>query len=141
MNMNMLPITMLCCAALAAVSGAAGAGTNAAPVRPKSVFVDDLAFGRDPFFPNSTRRSHSNTVPTTNAVIIANLPLSLKGISGSKPPFALINNATLSEGEAVDIRVGRETYKIRCTEIRDRSVFIEVVGTGRIHELKLRDGI
>jgi len=132
---------MLCCAALAAVSGAAGADTNAAPVRPKSVFIDDVAFGRDPFFPNSTRRSHSTAPATAAPVSVANLALSLKGISGSKPPYALINNTTLSEGEEAEIRVGRETIKVRCTEIRDRSVFIEIVGTGRIHELKLRDGI
>lgn len=141
MNNYPLRTILLCCAIVAAACiTARGAQTNSVPARPKSVFIDDVAFGRDPFYPGSTRRGSPGVTLQTNAVVLASLPLSLKGISGSTPPYALINGATVSEGEEADIRVGRDLYKVRCKEIRERSVLIEINGT-RQHELKLRDGI
>jgi len=143
MKKKMLPVTLCSIAALAAGAAcASGAQTNAAPaVRPRAVF-EEFAGGRDPFYPNSTRRGRPTSQPSTNApVMIARINLSLKGISGSKPPLALINNTTVAEGEVADVRAGSQYYKIVCREIRERSVLIQIVGTEQVHELKLRDGI
>jgi hypothetical protein len=113
----------------------------------KSVFVDDPRVGKDPFFPNSTRRQESLPVPNavTNIAQQSNLllqQLALKGISGAKGQrLALINTATVSEGELAEIRFGPQVVKIRCREIRDRSVIIELDGLGERKELKLREGI
>jgi hypothetical protein len=139
--MKLLPL-LLCSAAL--VMGgysSSAAQTNAAPARPRAVF-EEFAGGRDPFFPASSRRGRPISVPTTNApALIAHVQLSLKGISVTKPPLALINNTTVAEGEVADIRSGARLVKIRCREIRDTSVLVEIVGSEQVQELKLREGI
>ena len=113
---------------------------------PKSVFVDDVNNGKDPFFPNSTRRAESlPRIATTNVVAPANLvldQLALKGISGTQDRrLALINSATLAVGELGEIKVGAQILKLRCREIRERSVLIELDGSKEVKELKLREGI
>jgi hypothetical protein len=113
---------------------------------PQSVFVDKQDSGRDPFFPQSVRRRQvitrvvaTNQIPQVSAILGQ---LSLKGISGTKAqPLALINSSTIAEGELADIRCGRQIVKVRCVEIRDRSVLVELHGTSETRELKLRDGI
>jgi hypothetical protein len=119
---------------------------QASPVVPKSVFVDNVNIGKDPFFPNSTRRTESiPRVAVTNEVAPVNLlfdQLVLKGISGIKgQPLALINSSTVAPGEAAEIRVGGRSIKLRCREIRERSVLIELDGSNETKELKLREGI
>jgi len=111
---------------------------------PKSVFTDDPQLGKDPFFPSSVRRQASIArVAPTNAAPTSSLftLLSLKGISGTKgQQLALINSATVAEGETADIRSGPQMIKIRCVEIRERSVLLELAGSKEIREIKLRDG-
>jgi hypothetical protein len=148
------------CAVLALAGGTAvlaqaGTDTNApaalaratAPVQVRSVFRDDPASGKDPFFPLSVRRAPAVApqVAATNAPPqsseLFNL-LSLKGISGTRGQrFALINSATVGVGEKADVRAGSQSIKIRCREIRDTSVLVELVGAGEVRELKLREGI
>jgi hypothetical protein len=66
----------------------------------------------------------------------------LKGISGTTSQrYALINNATFALGEAAEVRAAGQVVKILLREIRDRSVLIEIVATGELRELKLREGI
>lgn len=111
---------------------------------PKSLFDDGPQAGKDPFFPNSTRRLEALTTTSTNAVAPSSYlsQLALKGISGAKGQLlAIINNATLATGELAEVKVGGRILKIRCREIRDRSVLIELEGGGEVKELKLRDGI
>ncbi len=117
----------------------------APPVLVKSVFVDDPRHGVDPFFPKSTRRQQkivqpveTNTPPQPNLLLDQ---LVLKGLSGVKgAPLALINSSTLAVGEMAEIRCGQgQSLKIRLREVRDRSVIIEVDGTGMTRELKLRE--
>ncbi|HTD65971.1 MAG TPA: hypothetical protein VK846_05505, partial [Candidatus Limnocylindria bacterium] len=68
--------------------------------------------------------------------------LVLKGLSGTRGQMlALINSSTVGVGELAEIRCGGRFLKIRCREIRDRSVIIELEGLGEIKELKLREGI
>jgi len=118
--------------------------TNAPVVRPLSVFNANDAQGKDPFFPESTRRLTQPAIasaPKENTPA-QNYSFSLKGISGSKlQPLALINNATVGVGEFAEVRASGRPVKIRCREIRDQSVVIEIDGTGEVKELKLRDGI
>ena len=118
-----------------------------APALVKSVFLTDVTVGKDPFFPNSSRRapaldqnSMTNVVPQPSALFNQ---LTLKGISGAKKGqmLALINSSTLGEGELAEIRCGQQVLKIRCREIRPRSVVIELDGVGELKELKLREGI
>ena len=112
---------------------------------PKSLFDDGPQAGKDPFFPHSTRRLEAAlTTTSTNVVAPTSFlsQLALKGISGSKGQLlAIINNATMAAGELAEVKVGGRTVKIRCREIRDRSVLIELEGGGEVKELKLRDGI
>jgi hypothetical protein len=130
----------------------ADGGTNAArriapPALVKSVFVDDVRGGVDPFFPKSTRRNErieqqivTNASPEPGSLLNN---LVLKGLSGVKgSQYALINSATIAAGETAEVRYGRgQILTIRVREIRDRSVIVELVGTGATKELKLRDNI
>ena len=123
-----------------------GAPKISAPALVKSVFVADAAAGKDPFFPNSTRRNavldqggQTNAVPQPSALFNN---LTLKGISGARGQMlALINSSTVGVGELAEIRCGLQVVKIRCREIRNRSVVIELDGVGELKELKLREGI
>ena len=111
--------------------------------RPRSVFSDNPEAGKDPFFPESIRRRALVQVTSTNAITRASTrTFFLKGIYGSKlQPLAIINTSTVAVGESADIKCGREIVKLRCREIRERSVLVEVVNTGELQELKLREGI
>ncbi|HWN93588.1 MAG TPA: hypothetical protein VNT99_01035 [Methylomirabilota bacterium] len=116
------------------------------PVVPKSMFVDDVKNGKDPFFPNSIRRQEAlPRIAVTNEVAPVNLlfeQLFLKGISGIKgQQLALINSSTLATGEVAEIKFGGRSIKVRCREIRERSVLIELDGSHETRELKLREGI
>jgi hypothetical protein len=142
---NLLPKNLVMIAALCVSCAAANADnkTNAPAPRPLAAFVDDAQRGKDPFFPESARR---NVQPIANAgketQSIAIGAFSLKGISRSAlQPLALINNATIAVGESAEVRAAGRPIKIRCREIRDRSVLIEIDGTGELKELKLREGI
>jgi hypothetical protein len=105
----------------------------------KSVFVDNAQFGKDPFFPKSGRRVVTIEPSTTNMVIDSSGPVSsliLKGVSGvAGKRLAIINNKTFEVGEEGALKVGNQIYKVRCVEIRDKSVIINV--NGQIQELFL----
>lgn len=63
--------------------------------------------------------------------------IQLRGISG--PPgrrLALINDATVAMGESCRVRVGSTNRNVRCLEVRDRSVLVEI--DGQPQELVLR---
>jgi hypothetical protein len=113
---------------------------------PKSVFSDKHDSGKDPFFPSSVRRRETvarvmptNSVPPMSAILGK---LFLKGISGTKgKPLALINSSTIAQGELADVRCDQRLVKVRCLEIRERSVLVELYGTSETRELKLREGI
>src|SRR6266567_1653448 len=83
-------------AVLLAIVSVMRAAHSAAPVTEphfiNSEFVNTPSFGKDPFFPKSTRRG----AVQTNAAEVAPTPISclvLKGISGSKGHrLAIINN-------------------------------------------------
>jgi hypothetical protein len=111
---------------------------------PLSVFVNHPGFGKDPFFPKSTRVP----VVKTNDVIesfVAPPPavpdeILLKGINLLKDRrFCILNNRTVTAGEEFDLKLKGKVYKVRCVEIRDKSVVISVNGMSK--ELPLRNGL
>lgn len=64
--------------------------------------------------------------------------LALKNLSGSKNRrLALINNQTFAAGESALVRLGDGQVKVRCLEIRESSVVIQVEGQEQRRELKL----
>jgi hypothetical protein len=62
----------------------------------------------------------------------------LKGLSGSKGRrFALINDGTFEQNEQGKVRLGESNVVVRCLEIRDDAVLIQVVGEIERRTLKL----
>src|SRR5260370_39844175 len=64
----------------------------------------------------------------------------LTGISGPKDHrLAMINNQTLGAGESVTLKLAGSPVKLRCLEIRDKSVIVALDGRAERRELRLRD--
>jgi hypothetical protein len=113
----------------------------------RSIFISDKAFGRDPFFPNSSRRKF-DPVPMHNAPTNW-VPVSvdsgfdqfaLRGVSHSaNGRLALVNYSSMAEGEEKEFKVANQVVKVRCVSIRDRSVVISI--KGHTKELFLREGL
>jgi hypothetical protein len=110
----------------------------------KSIFVTNDPAGVDPFFPVSTRRK---TEPSSDDGKKAPRPagvgaLQLKGIMG--PPdrrIALINNLTFAKGEEGEVRVSDGKLKIKCRDIRTKSVVVSIEGQTEEHELILPEKV
>lgn len=65
--------------------------------------------------------------------------LVLKGIVWSKKqPAAVINDRSLQVQEEAQVRLGRTNVLIRCVEVREDSVTIQIVKTGERQELRLK---
>jgi hypothetical protein len=115
--------------------------TNAAPAAiPQSVFVDEVQKGKDPFFPNSSRRQPVR--PADGAVAITAPPstseFKLKGITGpANRRFALINNRDFEVGEKGSVYAGGKKVTIKCEKIGPRSVWITLEGQPGLKELRL----
>jgi hypothetical protein len=111
------------------------------PAAPKSEFIDDVEFGKDPFFPKSTRRPKIIAKSTDPEPLKPTVPdfIVLKGISVAKDKkLAIINNYTVSEGEEFSLKSGAAPVKIKCIEIKEKSVIVSVNGATK--ELPLRSG-
>ena len=122
------------------VHGAA-TNTNRAPAQvaiPQSVFATEAATGKDPFFPNSTRRTRVDSGKQSPTRDFSTL-LKLTGIAGGVRPIATINNLTFAEGEEQEVKVEGGKVKIRVLKILEKSVVISVEKQPRSIELKLRD--
>ena len=121
----------------APASGAQRAAVPAPPPAPpathefqfvKSAFVTSPGFGKDPFFPRSTRilgAVASN--PVESAVPVSSLVL--KGISGPRTHrLAIINNRTFETGEEGEIKVAGQSMRLRCVKIADDGVTVSING-------------
>jgi len=94
----------------------------------KSVFVNNASVGKDPFFPTSTRRGTVRGPVTHTDLPVVPL-LSLKGISGPKNHrLAIINNRTFEINEEAELKFGGQSLRVRCVEIRDDGVTVNVNG-------------
>ena len=112
---------------------------------PKSAFIDDVKVGKDPFFPNPTRRSGKIRVATIPNDGLTQTPsknysdqIKLKGILGSAiRPLVLINNHTFAVGEQAEVKTSEGKVRVRCLEIRERSVIVTLGGDTQRRELYL----
>ena len=67
--------------------------------------------------------------------------LVLKSLSGTKNRrFALLNNQTLGVGESASVQLEDKSVRVRCLEIRERSVMVQVEGESLLREVRLVDG-
>jgi hypothetical protein len=109
---------------------------------PRAVFVVPTSpkEGRDPFFPNSTLsfpQAVTKTSPTTAA---APPKMSLMGISGTRErPLAILNGKTFGKGEEQEVQSGNTKLRVRCIDIKEDSVIIDV--NGERQELHMRSGL
>jgi hypothetical protein len=122
-------------------NGPASAPSPTPTVAPKAIFADELLVGRDPFFPESSRRRpqfHENPGSSVNPSSGILNQIMLKGISRDKDrKLVLINNATIAEGEKAQIRINNgQTVTIQCLEIRERSVLISIEGAKEAKEIR-----
>jgi hypothetical protein len=63
----------------------------------------------------------------------------LKGISGSpNGRFALINNQTLSTGETGKVKAGQKIVTVKCLEIKEKSVVVQIEGVEQPREIGLK---
>jgi hypothetical protein len=66
----------------------------------------------------------------------------LKSISGpSTRRLALINNQTLGTGEAGKVKAGQKTVTVKCLEIKDRSVVVQIEGIEQPREIGFKPQI
>jgi hypothetical protein len=112
----------------------------------KSIFVTNDVAGKDPFFPNSKRRITAD--PNAGQGEKTPKPvgpgaLRLLGITTdlAGKRIALINNLTFAKGEENEVRAEGGKLKVRCVEIREKSVVVEIVGQSGQHELVLPEKI
>src|SRR5438093_8024763 len=127
---------------LGAVVQGAETNTNRAPaevVIPQSVFTAEGAIGKDPFFPNSTRRVKRVDSGKQPAIRDFSSLLKLTGIAGGVRPIATINNLTFAAGEDQEVKVEGGKLRIRVLEIREKSVVIGIEKQPQPMELTLRD--
>jgi hypothetical protein len=140
-----LPAVLLLPAAMAAsLSLVAAPQEQPAKVEPpRSVFLipNSPNEGRDPFFPQTTRRLSGNSeAAVTNApAAVETGLLTLKSIIGG---LAIINNHSFSLGEEGDVLTTTgERQHIRLVEINSKTRSVVVAIGGQNLELTLHDGI
>jgi hypothetical protein len=122
-------------------SKSAGTQTNAPEAEiPVSVFTmpANPKEGKDPFFPNRVLDKVAPQ-PIVNKEGAKPVPVALilNGLSGSaNRPLAIINNYTFAKGEEADVRSGTSRVHVRCVDIKEDYVIVEV--NGQRQELRLR---
>ncbi len=152
---NLLVLPVICfgmaLAASAAQSPAKGpaaaspAVANTAPVQPeipKSVFRIPATplEGKDPFFPRSMRLFAPSGVQTNLQPTAHYVELRLNGVSGPLARrLAIINNQTFEVNEEGEVPTNSGRARIRCLEIKDDSVLVQV--GGKLRTLQLRSGL
>jgi len=105
----------------------------------KSVFNDQSGGGKDPFFPNSKRLLPKPVVSTGGTQLKPDW-LVLNGFSAApNGKLAMINGRTFAIGEESTLKHGAQSMKVKCIDIKDDSVVVEVNGSTK--ELKLRTGL
>jgi hypothetical protein len=106
---------------------------------PKSVFNSQPGSGKDPFFPKSTRLIPIPSVRVDPASLNSDF-IVLTGLSiRNQRRLAIINNYTVEAGEEFTLKVNGRPFKVKCIEIKDNSVIINVNGSTK--ELQLRPGL
>ncbi|MEW6158985.1 MAG: hypothetical protein AB1813_16295 [Verrucomicrobiota bacterium] len=125
----------------ASAASAPATATNAAPesLVARSVF-EDKPSGKDPFFPTSERRTPKAPAVNTGAVPPPSADLTNLVVK-TIIPFrrAFINNRSFAAGEEAPVRLPNgKNLNLRCLEVKETSVVVEVEGIAGRKELKLR---
>jgi hypothetical protein len=141
-------IGILLIAAATQAHSAAAAGTDQktgtseeTKSRPQSVFEADHPAGKDPFFPDSSRRKPPDPKPVDS---VPSTPrygeiLRVDGLSGQVDRrLAIINNVTFAEGQEARVRIQGGEMRIRCEKIEGQTVTVTVMTTGERVELRYR---
>ena len=117
---------------------AATPATEATPP-PRSVFVIDSQFGRDPFFPKSTRIGR--VAPQTNVVVTTTSPqfpddIRVAGFSNQRGKLIVIlNGKSIEKGEKIELNLRAGRLPVRCLDITEKTILLEV--NGHTKELSL----
>ena len=131
-----------------ATAGAAPTANNKKPGAAAAAAAPEIAHstftipsnpkeGKDPFFPDRLIAGPPPGHKNNKMVIITKL--TLNGLSGTREkPLAIINNRTMEKGEEAEVPSGGGRVRIRCVDIREDSVVVEV--GGQRQELRLRQG-
>lgn len=109
---------------------------------PKSVFNSQPGAGKDPFFPKSTRLIPIPSVRVDPASLNSGALdfFVLKGLSiRNQRRLAIINNYTVEAGEEFTLKINGRPFKLKCIEIKENSVIININGSTK--ELQLRPGL
>ena len=117
------------------------AKTVPAPVKPtvvkptpvRSIFVmpTNSREVRDPFYPESLRPYEATAAAATGGVIESSA-LICKGVLGTPGHFvAIINNHAFAVGDEGEVKTKGSQIRIRCVEIRNNLVVIEINGQRR----------
>jgi hypothetical protein len=124
---------------------AAGASAKAAvwvpaPI-PQSVFElpNTPADGKDPFFPKSRRPYANQGLKTPTTAPVVTHTLILNGLTGPPHRTCMINGQTFDIGEEANVNDSGVKVRIKCLEIRDNSVLIQLPSGDR-RELHLSPG-
>ena len=135
-----LPLFGLLVAGLAlAPCGARAAGKPEAPVPdappPRSVFVIDPQVGKDPFFPKTTRfkgvAAKTNDVPVTSSSQFPD-EIRVQGFSNLRGAIIVIlNGKSIAKGEKIDLNIRGQRLPVRCVDVTDKSILLEVNGVTR----------
>lgn len=78
-----------------------------------------------------------NGVKSTPKPASAPATLSLNGIMWGNPPVAIINGRSFSVNDLEKVKLGSTNVMIRCLEVREKSVRIQNIGSGKEQELRL----
>jgi hypothetical protein len=117
----LLPLAAVCPMTLSAAPTPPSAKPESQPAVSVFVLPDNVAEGRDPFFPSSQRAYESS--PTRQARGPSLSELSLKSILGADPRyFAIINNHTFAAGDEGDVitKTGQRIH-IHCVDVNPRA--------------------
>ena len=66
--------------------------------------------------------------------------MKLQGITGpANKRLAVINNRTFAAGDAGEVKIDGKPVKLRCLEIREKSMLLQIGGVAQPKELTLPD--
>jgi thioredoxin-related protein len=105
-------------------------------------FVRQVTPGRMAKAPNSSQPATDATQPAFNGAPTAPVrlysDLTLKAITGTKGRrFALLNNQTFAAGDTAKVKLEDRDVKVRCLEVREKSVVVTVEGQQGQREISL----
>ena len=101
------------------------------PVRSIFVMPTNSREGRDPFYPESLRPYEALAAAATGGVVESG-SLICKGVLGTPGHFvAIINNHAFAVGDEGEVKTKGSQIRIRCVEIRNNLVVIEINGQRR----------